>query len=109
MADNNKNYARNQGIIGATLGAPGTSVYGAVKAKKGRKAAVAGRTAGRGMLESAGGGLAAAALTRGNMGATRLGAIGGGAHGSYAAGLNAKKRGDIKKNATGHDAFGIDG
>lgn len=98
------------GPIGG-LAAPAT--YGAVKAKKGRKAAVTGRIAGRSFTESTLGGIGGAlagAATR-NPTATTVGAVGGSLggqlHGAYRATKNASRRGDLKKS-DGLSAFGIE-
>jgi hypothetical protein len=84
----------------------GNGLYGAYKARKGRKAAVAGRMLGRSLAEANAGSFAGGTLgviaSRGrnvsgaaNAGSS-LGAAAGGIHGSLRSYSNAKRRGDIK-------------
>lgn len=135
----NEKYARNvvlADMAGNTLGGsglvgPGINAY---NAKKGRKAAVFGRTYGRNTAEGLGGlaggsaagagiGAGAGALIGrrmgfgakqgakiggavGGYGGAVGGALAGMAHGTHAATKNAIKRGDIKKSG-GVSAFGV--
>lgn len=105
---------RTQRKVAGTLGAlpvasgVATGVYSATQAKKGRKAAVAGRTVGRAAISGATGaslgGLAGLALTRSSAGYRVGGALGGLAgfsHGARHAMGNAQRRGDIYKSAFG--------
>lgn len=101
---------RTSAVLGAipTVGGYVSPVYGAVQAKKGRKAAVAGRTFGRNIAEGAAGSLPGTALMvagmmKGKIGLARAGkytamggALAGQSHGSYAAMRNAQNRGDIQ-------------
>lgn len=84
------------------LGSVASGIYGSTQARRGRKAAVGARTAGRSLAEGIGGGVGGAALgaavSRGRL--TGLGAVGGTAagtaHGAGAAMSNARRRGDLK-------------
>lgn len=100
-------------IAGPLGGGIGGAIYGSSQGKKGRKAAVAGRVGGRSFGEgllgsSVGYGVGAATRnpTVAVLGAT-AGGISGTTHGAYAAGRNASKRGDLKKNDS-TSAFGIE-
>lgn len=82
----------------------GGGLYGAYKARKGRKAAVLGRMAGRGFAEGQGGGVGGAILgaaaSRGNpevaRAASSVGSLAGSMHGGLRAYGNARRRGDIR-------------
>lgn len=114
MSSTSSDLARSQQRTAGTIAAiPYASImapfYSASQAKKGRKAAVGGRTFGRTILESNAGALPGAALTmalsRGGGGGGRLaaarmltlgGVAAGAAHGASRAMRNAQKRGDIR-------------
>ena len=90
----------NAGLLG--LVQPVNGIYAATQAREGRKAAVAGRTIGRGLLETGIGGvagsLAGGLVSRGRLmtlGST-VGSVGGAIHGSKHAMRSAQDRGDIK-------------
>lgn len=110
--DRAQSQRRTAGTIAAIpYGSIVAPFYSASQAKKGRKAAVGGRTYGRTALEGTAGALPGAALTmalsRGGGGGGRLaaarlltlgGTSAGAAHGASRAMRNAQKRGDVGKS-----------
>jgi len=110
-AQSQRRIAAGIGAGSAALGlgaAVPAGIYGATQARKGRKAAVGGRTFGRTTAEGAAGALPGAALIAHGMHANnkatfiggQLVALGGGiagaGHGAHRAMRNAQNRGDIK-------------
>ena len=115
MSSTRSDIARSQRMTAGTLAAlpyanMATPFYAASQAKKGRKAAVAGRTLGRTTLEGSAAALPAGALyalaarsgnTKAAIAARLAGAVGvagASAHGASRAMRNAQKRGDIGKS-----------